>query len=371
MIITVTLNAAIDKTLAVPNFRLGRRHRAVEQTVDGGRQGRERGPGAQVAGPAGDRHRRGRRPHRHPHHRAAHATRASSTTSCASATSRARPPPWSTPPPASRRRSTSTGPTVTRGRARPVRGQAPLPGPGRRGLRLRRQPPARASNADLYGRLIDELKRLGVTTVLDSEGEPLLLGHAPRPDLVSPNELEAEGLVGREFADDEDRRTGIAEMVELGARESIMTRPAGASRLLGDGPEPQLYRVTLEPLEPVSAVGSGDAFLAGFVAARYCGPPERGLPALRGGLRRRVDPALRRRGARPARGRAPRCRRSGWRRWSPPRTVPEAVWEAVRPASGDVRAPVLSSRSSVVEPRMPHGSRDRSRQEGPSRVRLR
>ena len=35
MIITVTLNAAIDKTLAVPNFRLGRRHRAVEQTHDG------------------------------------------------------------------------------------------------------------------------------------------------------------------------------------------------------------------------------------------------------------------------------------------------------------------------------------------------
>ena len=26
MILTVTLNTAIDKTLAVPNFRLGRRH---------------------------------------------------------------------------------------------------------------------------------------------------------------------------------------------------------------------------------------------------------------------------------------------------------------------------------------------------------
>ena len=38
MIITVTLNAAIDKTLAVPNFRLGRRHRATEQrTVAGGK----------------------------------------------------------------------------------------------------------------------------------------------------------------------------------------------------------------------------------------------------------------------------------------------------------------------------------------------
>ena len=32
MIITVTLNAAIDRTLEVPNFRLGRRHRSVEQT---------------------------------------------------------------------------------------------------------------------------------------------------------------------------------------------------------------------------------------------------------------------------------------------------------------------------------------------------
>src|SRR3712207_8511944 len=39
MIITVTLNAAIDKTLAVPNFRLGRRHRAVEQTSMAGGKG--------------------------------------------------------------------------------------------------------------------------------------------------------------------------------------------------------------------------------------------------------------------------------------------------------------------------------------------
>src|ERR1700756_1222550 len=40
MIITVTLNAAIDKSLAVPNFRLGRRHRTVEQrTMAGGKGG--------------------------------------------------------------------------------------------------------------------------------------------------------------------------------------------------------------------------------------------------------------------------------------------------------------------------------------------
>ena len=39
MIITVTLNAAVDKTLAVPNFRIGRRHRSVEQTSMAGGKG--------------------------------------------------------------------------------------------------------------------------------------------------------------------------------------------------------------------------------------------------------------------------------------------------------------------------------------------
>jgi hypothetical protein len=39
MIITVTLNAAIDKSLSVPSFRLGRRHRTVDQTTMAGGKG--------------------------------------------------------------------------------------------------------------------------------------------------------------------------------------------------------------------------------------------------------------------------------------------------------------------------------------------
>ena len=39
MILTVTLNAAIDRTVAVPNFRLGHRHRAVESTTFAGGKG--------------------------------------------------------------------------------------------------------------------------------------------------------------------------------------------------------------------------------------------------------------------------------------------------------------------------------------------
>jgi 1-phosphofructokinase/tagatose 6-phosphate kinase len=137
----------------------------------------------------------------------------------------------------------------------------------------------RGVDPDLYARLVDELRKLGVTTVLDSEGEPLRLGTRAGPNVVSPNELEAEELVGNEFADDEDRSLGIGQILELGANEALMTLPDGCLAMLADTRDPSaplaLYRATLDPLEPVSSVGSGDAFLAGYVAARYGGrPPE-------------------------------------------------------------------------------------------------
>jgi 1-phosphofructokinase/tagatose 6-phosphate kinase len=136
----------------------------------------------------------------------------------------------------------------------------------------------RGVDAGLYGRLIEEMRRLGVTTLIDSEGEPLLMATRGAPDVVTPNEIEAEGLVGHEFADEDDRRRALGEMVEMGAREAIMTLADGCLAVLGDGTDRSLYRATLEPLEPVSSVGSGDAFLAGFVAARYGGrDPDRCL----------------------------------------------------------------------------------------------
>jgi 1-phosphofructokinase/tagatose 6-phosphate kinase len=64
-------------------------------------------------------------------------------------------------------------------------------------------------------------------------------------------------------------------MVEQGAREAIMTLRTGCIALLGDEHERVLIRAELEPEEPVSKVGSGDAFLAGYLASRYTGnPPE-------------------------------------------------------------------------------------------------
>jgi 1-phosphofructokinase/tagatose 6-phosphate kinase len=125
----------------------------------------------------------------------------------------------------------------------------------------------------VYAGLIREVKRLGVTTIVDTDGEPLRLAVRSEPDVICPNELEAEELVGHEFNDPDDRAHSVAEMSRLGAREVIMTVPDGCyAQVMEDG-APVLYRVRVEEQEARSSIGSGDAFLAGYVAARYGGRP--------------------------------------------------------------------------------------------------
>jgi 1-phosphofructokinase/tagatose 6-phosphate kinase len=124
---------------------------------------------------------------------------------------------------------------------------------------------------DLYARLVRELRKAGVTTVVDTDGEPLRHAVRAEPDVVSPNVLEAEELVGHEFNEEEDRVIAAREMVQLGAHEAIMTLPDGCVACVEAEGARQLLRVRIEPREAVAAVGSGDAFLAGYVAARYAG----------------------------------------------------------------------------------------------------
>jgi 1-phosphofructokinase/tagatose 6-phosphate kinase len=127
----------------------------------------------------------------------------------------------------------------------------------------------RAVEPDIYFSLIREVRRLGVTTMIDTDGEPLRLSMRAEPDVVSPNELEAEELVGHEFNDADDRAQAVAEMTRLGAHEAIMTVSDGCYARIYESGSPVLYRVRIAEQEARSAVGSGDAFLAGYVCARY------------------------------------------------------------------------------------------------------
>src|SRR5205085_8954825 len=102
-----------------------------------------------------------------------------------------------------------------------------------------------------------------------SEGGPLRPGGWGGAGRSTPNELGGGEVVGQEFNGVGDRAGAVVEMTRLGAAEAIMTVSDGCyAQLLEDG-APALYRVWIEEQEARSSIGSGDAFLAGYVAASY------------------------------------------------------------------------------------------------------
>jgi 1-phosphofructokinase/tagatose 6-phosphate kinase len=272
MIVTVTLNAAIDKSLSVPSFRLGRRHRTVERRALAG------GKGVNLArmlktlgepviatgfqgGPTG-------------------------TQIVAQLTEESILHDFVRIREESRTNTSVLDPTT--GEQTEINEQGPAVDPGEveqfreKLLYLARGAAIvvfagslpRGIAPDFYAQLVRDLRKLDVMTVVDTDGEALRLAVRAEPDVVTPNVVEAEELVGHEFNDDSDRAGAVREIVSLGARSAIMTLREGCwAQVLVDG-APHVYHVTVPPVEAVATIGSGDAFLAGYLAARY-----RGLPA--------------------------------------------------------------------------------------------
>jgi 1-phosphofructokinase family hexose kinase len=269
MILTVTLNAAIDKSLSVPSFRLGRRHRTVEQRSTAG------GKGVNVArllaslgqpviatgfvgGATGTRI-------------VEQLTTESILNGFVHIAEESRTNISVLDPTTGEQTEINErGPEVNAAEVELfiekliylARGAAicVLAGSLPRGV-----------DPSFYATLIAELKRLDVVTIVDSEGEAMKLAVRAEPTVISPNMAEAEELVGHEFNDREEQVAALTELRALGSKEAIITLPDGCvASVLTDGQVAE-HRVWIEPREAVASVGAGDAFLAGYVAARYNG----------------------------------------------------------------------------------------------------
>jgi 1-phosphofructokinase family hexose kinase len=269
MILTVTLNAAIDRTVAVPNFRLGHRHRAVEsRTVAGGKGinvaralkllGRPVIATGFAGGPTGNRLLEQLRKEAV----LTDFTRIAAETRINLAVI--------DPTSGDQTEINERGPAVSPEEVEAFVNRVGYLADGAKLCVLAGTLPPGAGD-DLYARLVKDLGERGLPVVLDAEGSAMLAGLRAGASVVTPNEREAEELVGQEFADRDDLIQGLAELVRLGAGEAAITRPDGCVAVIGNGSEQRFLEVRTEPLDPVSTVGSGDAFLAGYVAARYDG----------------------------------------------------------------------------------------------------
>jgi 1-phosphofructokinase family hexose kinase len=273
VILTVTLNAAIDRTVAVPSFRLGYRHRAVERrTVAGGKGvnvaralkllGRPVIATGLAGGPTGTRI-------------LEQLTEESILNDFTrigdeSRTNLAVIDPTS----GEQTEINERGPNVAAGEVdRFVEKLLYLAQGAAFCVIAGSVPPG--VDPDVYGRLVTQLKELGLSVLLDAEGEPMRAGLRAGPAVVAPNLAEAEEAVGHEFNDPDDLLLGLQSLIEMGAGEAIITREAGCVAILGEPAERRRFEAEIEALEPVATVGSGDAFLAGYLAARHQGAPTR------------------------------------------------------------------------------------------------
>ena len=269
MIVTVTLNAAIDKSLAVPNFRVGRRHRSVERRALAGGKGvniartlKTLGQPVIATGFAG-----GPTGTQIVEHLTAESIlcdfvriREESRTNIAVLD----------PTTGEQTEINDPGPTVTPKEQELFHDKLLYLARGAAIVVFAGSLP-RGVEPDLYASLIRELRKLDVITIVDTDGDPLRQAVRAEPDVVSPNVVETEELVGHEFNDEEDRVSAVRGVVALGAREAIMTTEDGClAQVLVDG-APRMHRVTIDISDPVATVGSGDAFLAGYISARYSG----------------------------------------------------------------------------------------------------
>jgi 1-phosphofructokinase/tagatose 6-phosphate kinase len=267
MIVTVTLNAAIDRTLLVPNFQLGQRHRASDGFTSAGGKGiniaraaKRLGVPVVCTGLAGGR---------------------SGTLLVEDLTNegilndfvRIR---------GESRTSTAVldptsnvyteinewGPEVSEDELDVLREKLAYLAQGADYVVFAGSLPRDVDPA-IYAELIRDANRRGLMTVLDSEGEALRLGLESEPYLVTPNLREAEALVGHEFVDEEDLSSGLDEIAELGARNVVITLDTGCYALFrAERAEAVRLRARAPRQEAVSTVGAGDTLLAGFIAAR-------------------------------------------------------------------------------------------------------
>jgi 1-phosphofructokinase family hexose kinase len=125
----------------------------------------------------------------------------------------------------------------------------------------------RGVDEGFYAEITRDLARRGVRVALDSEGEPLRRGLDAEPWLVSPNQREAEQLVGQEFEDEADFLMALDAIAEMGARNVHITLDTGCFALVKEERQTKRFRAFAPQLEPVSTVGAGDVLLAQWLAA--------------------------------------------------------------------------------------------------------
>jgi 1-phosphofructokinase/6-phosphofructokinase 2 len=117
---------------------------------------------------------------------------------------------------------------------------------------------------DLYAGLVRRCRDAGVSVAIDASGAPLRHAVAAGPDLIKPNLEELEELVGRSLNSLGDVVTAAADLVASGVATVVVSLGGDGALLV----TPSVTAHAVAPVHaPLSTVGAGDALLAGYLYA--------------------------------------------------------------------------------------------------------
>jgi 1-phosphofructokinase family hexose kinase len=119
-----------------------------------------------------------------------------------------------------------------------------------------------ASFDDLYFRLIQAAHEKNVPVFLDSYQEPLRQGLKARPDFLKPNRDEALQTLGIDSREPNGMKAALRELAATGAQWIFLT---DGEREVGVYAQSQCYLAAPPPINPVNTLGSGDAMVAAFL----------------------------------------------------------------------------------------------------------
>jgi len=116
---------------------------------------------------------------------------------------------------------------------------------------------------NIYYDLIKFTKERGLITGLDAKEEPLRRGIEARPYFIKVNKIEAEGILNFKLNTDENLLKGVQYILNYCNVAVITLEERGC--LIADKDE--IYHLIPPQIKRVNSVGSGDSFFAGLVSA--------------------------------------------------------------------------------------------------------
>ena len=114
---------------------------------------------------------------------------------------------------------------------------------------------------DFYAQLITIIQERGAMAILDSDGQPLKEGVRANPFLIKPNLNEAEGLLGKRIEGIKQAIEALKVLSKNGLKNVVISMGEKGAVAYFKG---RIFQVTPPKIEASSTVGSGDALVAGL-----------------------------------------------------------------------------------------------------------